>query len=172
MLFRGIIENGYPATLDPETRKQAMDQHIKLHDARIGVFRRARRVHATVKDAAGRVLGGVADCVHQRGQSACWRAPRSRTKEVGVRLSIGASRGRLVRQFLTESLVLSSWAAPLGVLLAWGASRALVLLTDRTQTGFRALTDARLACIRPSPRRNVRDGSYLWTRSGAAQHTR
>jgi hypothetical protein len=38
VLFRGIIENGYPATLRPELRKQALDQRIVVQNARTGAF--------------------------------------------------------------------------------------------------------------------------------------
>jgi len=42
-----------------------------------------------------------------------------RQKEIGIRLAIGASRGRLVRQLVTESLVMSAIGAAAGVILAW-----------------------------------------------------
>jgi putative ABC transport system permease protein len=49
-----------------------------------------------------------------------------RAKEMSIRTALGASRGRLVRQLLTESLVLSITAGILGILLAGWATMLLV----------------------------------------------
>ena len=47
-----------------------------------------------------------------------------RTKEVGIRTALGASRGAVVRQFLAEALVVAGIGSALGVALAWGGVEA------------------------------------------------
>ncbi len=49
----------------------------------------------------------------------------ARSKEFGMRSALGARRGRLVRQLLTESMVLATAGAALGLGLAWFAIRYL-----------------------------------------------
>jgi predicted permease len=46
-----------------------------------------------------------------------------RQKEIGIRLAIGASRGRLIQQLLAESMVMSTLGAAAGVALAWAMTR-------------------------------------------------
>ncbi|HEX5724340.1 MAG TPA: ABC transporter permease [Longimicrobiaceae bacterium] len=59
-----------------------------------------------------------------------------RSKEVGIRTALGASRGRIVMQFLTEPLVLAALGATFGLGLAWAGIRSFNAAIESTQPPF------------------------------------
>ena len=60
----------------------------------------------------------------------------ARRREIAVRLALGASRSRILRQLLTESTILALISAGLGVVVSWWALRWLVALSPSGVPGI------------------------------------
>jgi putative ABC transport system permease protein len=71
----------------------------------------------------------------------------ARSREVAVRTALGAGRGRLIAQFLTESLVLAGIGAAAGLALALPAMRFLETLVPEAMGAVRLSLDWRVLTV-------------------------
>jgi predicted permease len=125
-----IIKEQATAVSLPEELKKIEKRKISVQPGETG-FSRIRRNYSTpLKMLLSLATLVLLICCANVANLQMARAV-SRTREMGLRLAIGAGRGRLLRQMLTESLVLAAAGGLAALFFAYWMSRLLLQLASR-----------------------------------------
>ena len=110
----------------PSEERRAREWNLRLEPGATGAASDLRRTYARWLRLLLSLLGAVLLLASLNVATLLLSRSEARQREIATRLALGAARWRIVRQFLTESLLLAAIAAAAGLLLSWWGSRTLL----------------------------------------------
>jgi predicted permease len=135
-LLQAGLESFYGTLATGERRREFLDQRLEIRHAARGASSRRGDFSGSLSALLAGVglllaiaCANLANLLLARGAA--------RKTEMTVRLSLGASRGRLIRQLVTESLALAALGGVAAIGVAYGLHQLLVRMLAESDPNFR-----------------------------------